>query len=115
MLFLRLLPVVLVLLVLGAHFLRAGQLLPLAVVAGLLALLGVRRPWVPRAVQVALALATLEWVRTLVAIAGQRLRQGEPVVRLVAILAGVALATLLSALVLRAAPVKRWYAGGPGE
>lgn len=115
MIFLRLLPVVLSLLVLGAHFLRAGQALPLALVAGLLVLLFVRQGWVPRILQAALLLATVEWGRTLFAFAGERLRRGEPVARLVAILTGVALLTLLSALVLRAAPVKRWYAGDREE
>jgi hypothetical protein len=112
--FLRLLPVIFSLLALAAHFLRAGQALPVALTAGLLVLLGARRPWVPRLLQAALALAAVEWVRTLFAFVGERLRRGEPVVRLVAILAGATLFTLLSALVFRAAPVRRWYAGDAG-
>jgi glucose-6-phosphate-specific signal transduction histidine kinase len=107
--FLHLLPALLSLLVLGAHFLRAGNLLLLGVALGLMAILLVRRWWAARAVQVALLLGMAEWARTLVELAGARARAGEPYARLVAILAGVALATGLSALALRTGRARRWF------
>lgn len=112
MAWLRLLPVALSLLVLAAHFLRAGQSLPLALVVALLVLLFARQPWVPRVLQVALLLGAAEWVRTLAAIAARRLRDGEPVARMAVILGAVALATAVSALVFRSPSVRRWYGAG---
>jgi len=111
---LRLLPVVLSLLVLAAHFLRARQALPMALAVALVAVVFVRQRWAPRVLQAALWLAAAEWVRTLFVFAGERMARGEPVARLVAILAGVTLLTLLSSLVFRAAPLRRWYGEGAG-
>lgn len=51
MILLQLLPVVVSLLVLGAHFLRGGHVVFVALVIGTLALLGVRRRWAARVVQ----------------------------------------------------------------
>ncbi len=96
-------------LVLAAHFFRAGYLVAFAVSLALLALLFVPRPWAARAVQLALLLATLEWVRTLFAFAGQRHALGLPQTRLVVILGGVAAATAACLLVFRSARVKRFF------
>ena len=97
----RRLPVLLSALLIAAHFLRAGDwaLVLLALLAP--ALLWVRRPWAPRAVQVLLLLASLEWVRTLVDNVGQRQAAGTPWLRMALILGTVALATALSALAVR--------------
>ncbi len=81
MIALQLLPVVLSLLVLGAHFLRAGNLVLIAAALVLLALLAVRRPWAARVVQVALVLGALEWMRTLVQLASFRAQTGQPYLR----------------------------------
>jgi len=75
---LLLFPVVLSLLVLGAHFLRSGNLLLLLVVVVLLGLLAVRRRWAARTVQVALVLGAAEWVRTMVVLAAFRVQVGQP-------------------------------------
>lgn len=109
MTFLYLLPALLSLLVLCAHFLRAGNLLLLGAALALMAILLVRRPWAARAAQAALLLGTAEWARTLVVLAGARARAGEPFTRLVTILSGVALATGLSTLVFRTGRVRRWF------
>ena len=108
---LRLLPAALALLVLAAHFYRAGLVFLVPVCIGLVLLAFVRLAWVPRALSVALLLATAEWLRTLVVLAGDRLDAGQPYLRLVAILGGVALATLLSAWPLQSAALRRWYRG----
>lgn len=106
---LQLIPVVLSLLVLGAHFLRAGSVGLLGVVVVLLALLMVRRPWAARAVQGALVLASLEWIRTLVDLYGRRAQAGQPALRLAIILGVVAAVTFLSALVFQSGTLSRMY------
>ena len=114
MAFAQLVPVILSLLVLGAHFFRAGNLLLVLVALGLVACLAARRPWVPRLVQVALLLGAVEWVRTVMLFAGERMRAGEPYLRLVIILGAVALVTALSALLFETARLGRRYRRAPG-
>lgn len=106
---LRLLPAALALLVLGAHFLRAGHLALVALSLALVALLFVRRPWAARIVQGALVLGALEWLRTLALLAGQRRAAGTPYLRMTLILACVALATALSLLAFRSRAVKKHF------
>ena len=109
-------PAALSLLVLGAHFLRAGQLVLLAVAVGLLALLFVRRRWAGLTVQVALLLGAAEWVRTTLVLTGERTSMGEPYGRMVVILGAVAAVCVLSALFLLAPRARRWFGGrGPVE
>ena len=109
---LQLFPVVLSLIVLGAHFLRAGNLVMVAVVLVIMGLLCVRRRWTVYTVQAALLLGAVEWALTLVAQVAARMEAGQPVLRLALILGGVALVTALSALVFRTARLKRWYERG---
>lgn len=106
---LQLIPAILSLLVLGAHFLRAGNVAALVLVFVALGLLAVRRPLAARLAQGALVLGALEWVRTLVGLATLRAAMGEPMLRMVLILAGVATFTLLSALAFQADRLRRWY------
>jgi hypothetical protein len=112
--FALLVPVILSLLVLGAHFLRGGNLFLVLVAVGLVACLAARRPWVPRLAQAALLLGAIEWVRTLALFAAERMRGGEPYLRLVIILGAVALVTALSALVFETARLKQRYRRAPG-
>lgn len=91
----------LTLLLLGAHFFRAA-LVPLTVVClGLIALLFVRARWAWLALQAALALGTIEWLRTAWDFASVRAAMGQPYTRLLVILGSVALVTALAALALR--------------
>lgn len=106
---LQLLPVVISLLVLGAHFLRAGSVFAVALVFAALILLGVRRRWAARLVQAALLLGAFEWVRTLVQLAAWRVQTGQPATRLIVILGSVALLTGLSALVFHTARLRAWF------
>lgn len=101
----------LALLLLAAHFFRAARV-PLTVAClGLLALLFVRarRAWL--ALQVALALGTLEWLRTAWLLAAARAGSGEPYARLLVILGAVALVTALAALVLRTGTLREHFLG----
>jgi hypothetical protein len=106
---LPLLPVVLSLLVLGAHFLRAGNIVLVLGVFVVLALLFVRRPWAARVVQVTLLLGTLEWGHTLITLAVIRMQVGEPVRRLLIILASVAAVSLLSAWLMQVGALRHRY------
>jgi hypothetical protein len=106
---LRLLPVILSFLLLGAHFYRAGQLPFTGLCLALPLLLFVRKPWVPRLFQALLALGALEWLRTLYAFASMRIAFEQPWTRLAIILGAVALLTALSGLVFRAAALRRFY------
>jgi hypothetical protein len=105
----RLLPAALALFVLGAHFLRAGRLALVAASLAVVALLFVRRPWAARAVQGALVLGVVEWVRTLALLAEMRRNAGAPYLRMTLILAGVSVATALSLLAFRSRAVKEHF------
>ena len=104
-----LVPAALSLLVLGAHFLRAGHLAPVVVVLALFGLLFVRRPWAGRTVQVALVLGALEWARTTLALTGERASMGRPFGRMVVILGAVTAVCAISAWLFRAERVRRWF------
>jgi len=99
MLFLQLVPVILSLAVLAAHFLRQGQPILVFLSVALIGLLGVPRVWAARLLQVVLLLGAAEWVRTLIVLARIRAEHGQPATRMVIILAAVAILTAASALV----------------
>jgi hypothetical protein len=97
------------LLLLGAHFWRAG-LVPLAAAcAVMVGLLFVRTPWSARILQAALALGVLEWLRTAWAFASVRAGMGQPYGRLLVILGTVAVASLGAALLLRTPVARRHF------
>jgi len=101
---LRALPAFLALLIFGAHLMREGQsvlILPCLALGGL-AFLGLT--WAVRTLQAALALAALEWIRTLLLIREVRLEAGLPWLRMSLILGGVAAFTLWAAWLLRPDP-----------
>ncbi|MFW5951882.1 MAG: hypothetical protein ACOCVZ_07195 [Gemmatimonadota bacterium] len=102
-------PTVLSTLVLAAHFLRGGHLAVVVVLIVIIPLLGLRRWWVPRVFQLILGLGALEWLRTLLAIRDIRIALDQPHARMVAILAGVALFTAISAALFELPRVRRWY------
>ena len=93
-----LVPAVLSLLVIAAHFLRAGQLLLVALALAAIGLVFVRRAWSARVLQVALALGALEWVRTIAVLVNERRAEGRPFARMAVILGVVALVAAASAL-----------------
>jgi hypothetical protein len=104
-----LIPTVLSFLLLGAHFLHHGSI-PLLVVSLLIPLtMWIRRPWIARAVQVLLLLATLEWVVTAWGLAQDRIAMHEPWTRMAIILGAVALWTACSALLFQTPPLRRHY------
>jgi predicted membrane metal-binding protein len=113
--FLRLTPAILSLLVLGAHFLRSGQMLMVGACLALILLLLVRSRWVPRLIQVVLLLGSIEWLLTLYTFADQRMTYGQPWLRMAIILGCVALFTGASAFVFRNRQLKKYYNRAPDE
>jgi hypothetical protein len=104
------LPAALSLIVLGAHFYRAGLWpLTLACVA-LLALLAVPRAWAARVVQIALLLGAVEWVWTTVGFVRQRMALDAPWMRLAIILGAVAAFAVLAAALFQTRRLKARYA-----
>jgi hypothetical protein len=100
------------LLMLAAHFYRAG-LWPMAIAVVLVnSVLLVRRAWTARAVQAVLLLGAFEWLRALAAFVGERVAAGQPYVRLVVILGVVALFTAGAALVFRSLRLRARYGIG---
>lgn len=110
--FIRLLPVLLSALLMAAHFSRADNtpLTWLSLVFPLILL--VRRPWVAWVTQMALVLGGIEWIRTLVAIAGRRQAAAESWLRMAVILGMVAAITFASVLVFRNKQLKDRYGLG---
>ncbi len=102
-------PIVLSLVVLGAHFVRYGNSIGIIAAAVLIGLLFVRQPWVARLLQVALVLGAIEWVHTLYVMAQLRVEFGQPYTRLVIILGIVAVVTLCSALLFQSKDLKKIY------
>lgn len=98
-------------LVLGAHFLRRGQVLLTMLCLGLVVLLYVRRPWARRVVQVALVAGAVEWLFTLALLVAERRASGEPWLRLVIILGAVGAVALGSALLLSTPRAARHFGG----
>lgn len=104
-----LLPILLSLLLLGAHFFRAGNYPLVGAVIVLLVVVWIRKPWVARVLQVALLLGGVEWARSLFEIAQRRMQEGQPYLRLIAILGSVTLITAGSALLFLTRGLKRRY------
>lgn len=102
-------PIVLSLVVLGAHFMRYGNTAGVYVAAALIGLLFLRKAWVARLVQVALVLGAVEWLRTLYMLVEFRVAMQQPYLRMVIILGVVALVTLCSALLLQTKPLRAYY------
>lgn len=95
--FLRALPPFLALLLLGAHFFRAGSPILVAASLACLVLLFVPRNWAAWALRAILVLGAAEWLRTAARFAAERAAVGEPATRLWVILGAVAAFTLLAA------------------
>lgn len=87
-------------LLIATHFFRAGNYLLLFV--GLLfpAFLFIGHRWATILVQGCLVLASIEWLRTMVIIAQERLASGESWIRMAVILVGVAVFTFTSAILI---------------
>lgn len=106
---LRLVPVVLSLIILAAHFLRAGNMLVVVILIASLVLLLVKRPWIVRVIQTILVLGAIEWLLTLSELMSRRIEMGQPYMRMVAILGSVAFLTAVSGLAFRSESLRNRY------
>lgn len=105
----RLIPVILSFLLLGAHFSRAGMFV-LAIICVLLPLLlFIKKYWVVLGFQILLVLGSVEWFRTIYSVAQQRMEIGEPWIRMAVILGVVAIFTGLSALMFQLKALKERF------
>ena len=105
----RLLPVIISMLLLAAHFYRAG-ILPLAAGALLsLGILFVRHPRAAWLMQLVLVAGSAEWLRTAYHLILARQAIDQPWGRLAGILGLVALGTITSALVFRGRKLGRHF------
>ncbi len=109
--FFRLLPVIISLLLLAAHFMHAGQTVLIFFMLLLPLLLILKETWIPRVFQLVLLLGAVEWLRTLMALAQTRISFGEPWIRMAVILGFVALFTALSSLVFRSNSLRKRHSG----
>jgi len=106
---LSLTPAVLSLLLLAAHFSRAG-LLPLSLLSlALIALVFIPRRWAALTLQVVLVLGALEWVRTIVVLVQVRMDAGMPAIRMALILGCVVLVTLGAAALFRTSRLQQRF------
>ena len=113
---LRLAPPILALSVLAAHFLRSGGLaIPALIGVLIVLLLTVGRRWVARTAQGVLAAGTAVWIWTTIDLVQLRIAEERPYLRLVLILGGVALCTLLSALAFQTRALLARYKAGRKE
>lgn len=97
----RFLAVMLSSLLLGAHFLRGGHMIVVALCLALPLLLFVKQRWAAVALRAVLFLGALEWIRTAALLTRDRLVMGESWIRMAVILAVVSLTTLTAALLVR--------------
>jgi hypothetical protein len=102
-------PVVLSLLVLGAHFMRYDNTVGVVISVGLIGLLLVRKAWVARLVQFALLLGVMEWALTVYRLVEVRTAMGEPVTRMVVILGIVIAVTAGSAVLFETRTMRQVY------
>lgn len=107
---LLLMPTLLSLLVLAAHFLRAGQPWLAAASLALGTLTLVPRRWAAWTLQAGLLLGAAEWVRTTMVYVQARQAMGMPSGRLMVILGSVALVTALAASLYRTPRLRRRFA-----
>ncbi len=98
MTFVRLIPVFLSALLLGAHFFRAGLTYLAALIVLIPVVLLVKRAWGARLTQFVLFLGGIEWIRTLLVFVAARREMEQPWTRLAVILGTVALFTIWSGL-----------------
>jgi len=107
--------VALSLVLLGAHYLRYGNVFGLALSLALSGLIFVRAAWAARVIQAALVLGAIEWAHTLYELMQIRMAQGAPTARMAAIMGTVIVVTLASALVFQTQTMKRMYGLEPGR
>lgn len=96
-------------LLVGAHFLRSGDMVLVGAALVLMGLLAVRRAWAAHMARLALFLSALVWLRALVGMAAMRYSMELPFLRLTLILGAVMVLTVGSMFVFLHPAVRRFY------
>jgi len=107
--FAQLLPVILSLLVVGAHFLRSGWFPLTFLCLVLICSLIVREPFIPRIIQFALFLSSMEWLRSTFVLTSDRINAGQSWTKLAVILGCVAFVAFCSIFVFFTQSLKELY------
>jgi hypothetical protein len=107
--FVHLIPAILSLLLIGAHFLREGNVIFPVLSLLLIMALCVREPLVARTAQIALLLASVEWIYVTFTFVSERMTAGAPWLRLVCILGAVTALALFAAALFRSRALKEMY------
>ena len=105
----KLIPIYISALLLGAHFMRLGFYPVVALCVLFPFLLFIKNKWIVRTIQIILILGAIEWIRTLYVFASEREEMGEPWTRLAIILGSVALFTGCSSLVFLFKSLRKRY------
>ena len=106
---LKLIPIILSFLILAAHFSRADITVLMILSLLLPFLLFIKESWVARTLQVILILGAIEWIRTIFILIETRKAMDQDWLRMAIILGGVALFTLMSALIFQTQSFKMLY------
>lgn len=109
------LPAILSLLVMGAHFLRLGNILVVVLLVVCIGLLTVQKPWAAYTIQTLLVLGVLQWLLTIGGIASTRMAGGEPWMRMAIILGTVTAFTAYAAWHFRHPKLRAWFGTGAVE
>jgi hypothetical protein len=110
--FIRLLPVLLSLLFLAAHFYRSGIYFLVVIILLSPFILMIRRQWAVRVIQLELIAGGIEWIRTLFKLVHIRQMYGVPWGRLSLILGGIAVFTFCSVMVFKSRSLRKRYCAG---
>lgn len=111
----RIIPYVFMILLLSAHFSRAGNPVLMFLVLGIPFLFFVRKAWVIQALQVVAYAATIVWVFSIYEYVVQRIMNGDDWLRLMIILLAVALYSAWTGYFLTAGKFKEYYGIGGEE
>jgi len=107
--FKRLIPLIIVFLLLGAHFLRSDHLILTGVSILAPFLLLIKKRWILLLIQWLLFSGAIVWIQTTFSFVQQRITAGVPWVRTLLILSGVTVLTLFAGYLLSSDIVKRRY------
>ncbi len=97
----KLLPVIVSLLLMAAHFYRAGLLPVAALVLVVPCMLFVPQRWVVRTIQALLVVGSIKWIVTLLKLVSMRQAMNMPWIRLALILGSVSMITFGSIFIFR--------------
>lgn len=105
----RLIPLIIAFLLLGAHFLRSGHMILGGVSILVPLLLLIKKRWMLLFVQWVAYSGAIVWIQTTFSLVQQRRMAGVPWVRMLLILSGVTVLTLYAGYLLSSDIVKRRY------